>query len=64
MAVPGDQQAARNLVQEISRSHGYLDPEKFQRIDPDLRSEFEGAFLRKDNLIGSTVITYDCSLLS
>lgn len=58
MARPIDSQSAKKLVQQITKQHGYLSMEKFQRIpDLDLRREFEEAFLQKDVLIGSSVIT-------
>ncbi|KAI1342846.1 hypothetical protein F5Y15DRAFT_412522 [Xylariaceae sp. FL0016] len=51
---------ARELVSQIAEDHGYLDPEEVQQIEavsPELRRKVEGAFLKKDLLIGSTVIT-------
>ena len=59
MSAPKDQQGARELVRSIAKKHGYLAAEKFARIpDPELRREFEEAFLNKDLIIGSSVITY------
>lgn len=58
MSRPINRQSAKELVQQITKQHGYLSIEKFQRIDDlDLRREFEEAFLQKDVLIGSSVIT-------
>ena len=57
MAIPRDRQSAKELVQQIAKDHGYLGEEKLQRIEPDLRREIEEAFLKKDLMIGSTVIT-------
>jgi hypothetical protein len=58
MARPIDSQSAKELVQQITKQHGYLSMEKFQQIpDLDLCREFEEAFLQKDVLIGSSVIT-------
>jgi hypothetical protein len=61
MAVKLDYRSARNLVEQIARDHGYLSEEKLQRMGPDLadlRRDIEEAFLKKDLLIGSIVITY------
>ncbi|EON96180.1 putative ino80 chromatin remodeling complex protein [Phaeoacremonium minimum UCRPA7] len=57
MAIPRDRQSAKELVQQIAKDHGYLGEEKLRRIEPDLRREIEEAFLKKDLMIGSTVIT-------
>ena len=57
MAVPTSYQQARALVEKIARDHGYLGQDKLQRIEPDLRREIEEALLKKDLMIGSTVIT-------
>ena len=59
MAIPQDRLAARNLVRQIAKDHGYISAEKFREIsDPALRREFEEAFLQKDLMIGSSVITF------
>lgn len=59
MARPIDRQSAKELVEQITTQHGYLSTETFQQIpDLDVRRKVEEAFLRKDILIGSSVITY------
>ncbi|GFF57726.1 hypothetical protein IFM61392_07789 [Aspergillus lentulus] len=48
---------ARALVKQISKQHGYLGEEVLSRMDPDIRREVEEALLKKDAMIGSSVIT-------
>ncbi|GFF32149.1 conserved hypothetical protein [Aspergillus udagawae] len=48
---------ARALVKQISEQHGYVGEELLSRIDPDVRREVEEALLKKDAMIGSSVIT-------
>ena len=50
---------ARELVKEITRGHGFLDESTYARMNPDVRREVEEAMLRKDEMIGSSVITYE-----
>lgn len=57
MAVPNTIQRAKELVQQIAKNHGYLGEEKLRAIEPELRREIEEALLRKDEMIGSSVIT-------
>lgn len=57
MAVPNTRQRAKELVQQIAKNHGYLGEEKLRAIEPELRREIEEAFLKKDEMIGSSVIT-------
>lgn len=57
MAVPNTRQKAKELVQQIAKNHGYLGEEKLRAIEPELRREIEEAFLKKDEMIGSSVIT-------
>lgn len=57
MAVPNTRQRAKELVQQIAKNHGYLGEEKLRSIEPELRREIEEAFLKKDQMIGSSVIT-------
>lgn len=57
MAVPYTRQRAKELVQQIAKDHGYLGEEKLRTIEPELRREIEEALLKKDQMIGSTVIT-------
>jgi hypothetical protein len=48
----------RALVKQISNQHGYLGEEVLSQMDPDIRREVEEALLKKDVIIGSSVITY------
>lgn len=50
---------ARELVEEITRSHGFLDETTLSRMEPGVRRKVEEAMLRKDEMIGSSVITYE-----
>jgi DNA-directed RNA polymerase subunit F len=59
-AGPGER-TARELVKEIAKERGYLGEEQLARIgdiNPELRREVEEALLRKDEMIGSAVLTY------
>lgn len=52
---------ARDLVREIAKDRGYLGEDQLAAIgaiNPDLRREVEEALLRKDEMIGSAVLTY------
>ncbi|CAG7555873.1 unnamed protein product [Fusarium equiseti] len=56
---PG-QRTARDLVEEIAKDRGYLGEEKLARLgsfDPELRRDIEEALLKKDEMIGSAVLT-------
>ncbi|RFN46156.1 hypothetical protein FIE12Z_9574 [Fusarium flagelliforme] len=56
---PG-QCTARDLVKEIAKERGYLGEEKLARLgefDPELRRDIEEALLKKDEMIGSAVLT-------
>lgn len=57
MSIPRDRSSAQELVRQIAKDHGYLGEEKLSSIEPVLRREIEEAFLKKDLLIGDTVIT-------
>ncbi|KAM0415352.1 hypothetical protein ACHAPD_006548 [Fusarium lateritium] len=51
---------AQDLVKEIAKERGYLGEEQLARIgeiNPELRREVEEALLRKDEMIGSAVLT-------
>lgn len=50
---------ARELVEEITRSHGFLDETTLSTMEPGVRRKVEEAMLRKDEMIGSSVITYE-----
>lgn len=65
MANPASRQLARELVESISESHGYLGEDTLGRMEPSVRLKVEEALLRKDELIGDSVVTYDIpSLIS
>lgn len=49
---------ARELVQEITRTHGHLSEEFLSELEPHQRREIEYAMLQKDGMIGSSTITY------
>lgn len=63
MNIPVSRQAAKALVEQISRNHECLGEEKFQRTDPETRRDVEEALLTKDEMIGFSVLTYgiECS---
>ncbi|KXH68846.1 hypothetical protein CSAL01_00114 [Colletotrichum salicis] len=48
---------AKALVQDIANKHGYLDDEFKQGLNPEQRRTIEEVLLRKDEMIGSSVIT-------
>jgi len=61
MATPKSRAEARELVRKITKDHGFVSPEKFEKLesfDPELRRVFEEALLAKDIKIGSSVLTY------
>lgn len=66
-----EQRTAQDLVKEIAKERGYLGEEQLAKIgdiNPELRREVEEALLRKDEMIGSAVLTYvlkaDLSLMT
>lgn len=55
------QLSKRELVREIAQERGHLGEDKLSKIgeiDPELRRTVEEALLRKDEMIGSGVLTY------
>ncbi|GAT22542.1 hypothetical protein RIB2604_01505780 [Aspergillus luchuensis] len=50
-------ESARELVRSIARGRGYLSEEILERMDQDTRREVEEAMLKKDEMIGSSVLT-------
>ena len=55
-----DHNRARQLVADITNEHGFVGERSWERLgqlDPELRREFEVAMLKKDEMIGSSVIT-------
>ncbi|KAI1748144.1 hypothetical protein F4782DRAFT_384783 [Xylaria castorea] len=65
MAIPSSQASARELVRKITKDHGFISPDRFKQLeafDPELRREIEEALLRKDQMIGSSVLTLATNL--
>ena len=52
---------ARRLVKGIAKEHGYLGEDVLGRLDQETRRQIEEALLKKDLMIGSSVITYSNS---
>lgn len=50
---------ARRFVQDIAKEHGYLGEEVYAKMDADTRRRVEEALLKKDEMIGASVITYE-----
>lgn len=48
---------ARKLVQGISERHGYLGEDVLSLMSDEVRRQVEEAMLRKDEMIGSSVVT-------
>jgi hypothetical protein len=57
MAFPISRHEARELVQSIAEDHGYLGEQYYERMDAQTRRAVEEALMKKDQMIGSTVIT-------
>lgn len=57
MAVPSSRQGAKELVQQIAKDHGYLGEEYYQTMTPETRLAVEEAMMKKDEMIGSSVMT-------
>ncbi|KAB8229009.1 uncharacterized protein BDW43DRAFT_289566 [Aspergillus alliaceus] len=51
-------ESARRLVEEIAKDHGYLDETVLGTMPAEVRRKVEEAMLKKDEMIGSSVITY------
>ncbi len=50
---------AKELVEGIAKSHGHLGEEVYAQIEnPELRRQMREAIKKKDELIGSSVITW------
>jgi hypothetical protein len=59
MAAQDDQrQRARDVVREIVESHGDLEEEDLAQLSSPIRSKILKRFRIKDEMIGSTIITY------
>lgn len=49
---------ARELVESIAKDHGYLGEDVLSKMSHDVRRKVEEAMLKKDEMIGSSVLTY------
>ncbi len=58
MVTPISRERAKQLVEEISVEHGYLNEETLSDMKPEIRRRVEEAILKKDQMIGSSVVTY------
>ncbi|KAI1099079.1 hypothetical protein F4804DRAFT_345801 [Jackrogersella minutella] len=56
--------AARRLVEAIASDHGYLGEEAYEGMSPEKRRTFQEAFLKKDQMIGASIITLAKNLYS
>lgn len=52
-------ESARQLVRDIAKNHGYLGEDVYSQMSPEVRREVEEAMLKKDEMIGSSVIAYE-----
>ncbi|EHA18945.1 hypothetical protein ASPNIDRAFT_187731 [Aspergillus niger ATCC 1015] len=53
---------ARKLVEGISKGHGYLGEDVLSQMSDEVRRQVEEAMLRKDEMIGSSVVTLSKNL--
>lgn len=51
---------ARKLVEDIAQEHGYLSEDVLSQLPDDVRRKVDEAMLKKDEMIGSSVMTYEC----
>ena len=58
MAIPTSRAEAKKLVGDIARNHGYLSEEELMEFPPELRRKVQDISIKKDLMIGSTVITF------
>lgn len=56
MALPDTRDRAKELVQRIAKNHGYLGEKQLHIIEPELRREIEEAFMKKNQMIGVSMI--------
>ncbi len=49
---------AKELVERIAKDHGHLGEAVYARMDADTRRQVEEALLKKDEIIGSSVLTF------
>ncbi|OXV08400.1 hypothetical protein Egran_03835 [Elaphomyces granulatus] len=50
---------ARNLVKSIAKDHGHLGEDVLNKMTDDVRLKVEEALLKKDEMIGSSVMTQE-----
>ncbi|OCL02139.1 hypothetical protein AOQ84DRAFT_424260 [Glonium stellatum] len=60
----GARKRARKLVESIAKDHGYLSEDVLSRMPDDVRLQVEEAMLKKDEMIGSSVMTLAKNLYS
>ena len=53
---------ARELVKKIAEDHGHLGEDVLNQMPDDVRRQVEEAMLKKDKMIGSSVMTYELSI--
>ena len=53
---------ARGLVESIARDHGYLGEDVLSQMPDDTRRKVEKALAKKDEIIGSSVMTYEMTV--
>jgi hypothetical protein len=53
---------ARELVESIAKDHGYLGEDVLSQMSDDVRRQVEEALLKKDEMIGSSVMTYEVTV--
>ena len=53
---------ARELVESIAKSHGYLGEDVLSQMSDNIRRQVEEALLKKDEMIGSSVMTYEMTV--
>jgi hypothetical protein len=54
-----NRQEARLLVEDIAHSHGYIPPDMLAAMVPEVRYRVEQALKKKDDMIASSIFTYD-----
>lgn len=55
---------ARKLVEEIAKEHGFLDESVYATMSPETQRRVKEAMFKKDNLIGSSAVTYDDTIVA
>lgn len=49
---------ARQIIEDIAKSHGYLGEDVYKQMTPEVRRKVEEAMLKKDQFMGASVRTY------